>query len=198
MPGADAAFVLQAIGRTAQAGGTVTEAGASVVIDVPVLAGDTTPDTGSIVAVAQVPGGPVAQATSAPGGSWASGRLVTRNGITLVDNGSVLYDRISEMLPRRNLAVFKPADTIREVWVQDARGEWVPRGRCDTDPPMPGHTPQAPTVAVEPALPVPVVNREIGALAPRPSPKQVRADAARRMREAVASGRWASQTQAVN
>ena len=201
MPAADAAFILSAIGRTAQAGATVTEAGPSVVIDVPVLAGDTTPDTGSIVAVAQVPGGPVAQATSAPGGSWASGRLVTRNGITLVDNGSRLDDFISEMQSRRNLAnraVFKPADTIREVWVQDARGEWVPRGRCDTDPPMPGHTPQAPTVAVEPALPVPVVNREIGALAPRPSPKQVRADAARRMREAVASGRWASQTQAVN
>jgi hypothetical protein len=194
MPSADAAFILQAIGRVPHAGATVTEAGGTVVIDVPVLAHDTTPDTGSIVTVAQDTGGPVAQATSAPGGSWASGRLVTRNGITLVDNGSALHDDVSEIPSRRNLAVFKPADTIREVWVQDARGEWVPRGRCDTDPPMPGHTPQAPTVAVEPALPVPVVNREIGALTPRPSPTQVRADAARLLREAVASGRWASQT----
>ena len=186
MPSADAAFILSAIGRTAQAGGTVTEAGASVVIDVPVLAGDTTADTGSIVTVAQ--------ATSAPGGSWASGRLVTRNGITLVDNGSALHDATSEIPSRRNRDVFKPADTIREVWVQDARGEWVPRDRRDSDPPLPGHTPQAPTVAVAPALPVPVVNREIGALTPRPSPEQARADAARLMREAVASGRWASQT----
>jgi len=186
MPGADAAFVLQAIGRTAQAGGTVTEAGASVVIDVPGLAGDTTPDTGSIVTVAQDP--------SAPGGSWASGRLVTRNGITLVDNGSTLDDAISAMPLRRNLALFKPADTIREVWVQDMFGEWVPRDRRDTDPPLPGETAPAPSVAVAPAMPVPVVNREIGAFAPRPSPEKVRAEAARVLREAVASGRWASQT----
>ena len=194
MPSADAAFILQAIGRVPQAGATVTEAGPSVVIDVPVLAHDTTADTGSIVAVAQDPGGPVAQATSAPGGSWASGRLVTRNGITLVDNGSALHDDVSEIPSRRNRDVFKPADTKWEVWVQDIRGEWVPRDRRDSDPPLPGQAAPAPTVAVAPALPVPVVNREIGALTPRPSSEQVRADAARLLREAVASGRWASQT----
>jgi len=186
MPAADAGFILSAIGRTGQTDATVTETGPSVVIDVPGLAGDTTPDTGSIVTVAQDP--------SAPGGSWASGRLVTRNGITLVDNGSTLDDAMSAMPLRRNLAFFKPADTIRQVWVQDMFGEWVPRDRRDTDPPLPGETAPAPSVAVAPAMPVPVVNREIGAFAPRPSPEKVRAEAARVLREAVASGRWASQT----
>ena len=198
MPSADAAFILQAIGRVPQAGATVTEAGPSVVIEVPVLGGDTTADRAPIVTVAQVTGGPEAQDPGAPGGSWASGRLVTRNGITLVDNGSELHDATSAVPSRRNRDVFKPADTPWEVWVQDARGEWVPRDRRETDPPLPGQAAPAPTVAMAPALPVPVVNREIGALAPRPSPEQVREDAARLMRAAVASGRWASQTQAVN